>query len=130
MMPFISFLGPVLLTAMGSISLAVCYQAIMHMVLPKRERKEARQTFRYVVPKLKEIAPLDSVKVHEAASGDWPRFSTGGCAISSDGNCSTNRSTSGFEDARESTPDPMDTMEVPIPPSTKTRPPIFCPLRV
>jgi len=126
MMPFISFLGPLLLTAMGSLSIAVCYQAIAHMLFPAKPKK-TRQTFRYVVPKLKQAATLDCVKVEDPnPNSDWPRFSTGGCAVTSDGACST----TGFEDARESTPDPMDTLEPSRPPSPKTRPLLFCPLRV
>ena len=132
MMPFISFMGPVLLTAMGSVSLVVCYQAILHLLMPDKtthKGKKTRQTFQYVVPKLKEAALLSSVKVDQPS--DWPRFSTGGCAVTSDGSCST----TAFEDARESSPDPMDSKQ-PFPSvgatgaDTKEDPTVFCPLRV
>lgn len=80
------FLGPLILTAMGSISLVVCYQVLFHLLSPQPPKKKTVQPARFVVPRLKPAAALDSVVVSDSIS------------------VADSNSVVSFEDAKESTP--------------------------
>lgn len=96
------FLGPLILTAMGSISLVVCYQALFHLLSPQPPKKKTIHPARYVVPRLKPAAALDSVVVSDVASDVFSNVVS--VVVSDSASVADSNSVVSFEDAKESTP--------------------------